>query len=131
VELRSWGFSIVVLAIFLLWNVWQSFITKELVVALIDDLNAVKDQLVKAKLEIVEKLSVLEAALVSSVAESAEVVAAVGALRDAAQALDDVVPDSPAPVVVPVEETVTEEAPVVEVVEEAPVVEVAEETPAE
>ena len=99
--------------------------------ALIDDLNAVKDQLVKAKLEIVEKLSVLEAALVSSGAESAEVVAAVGALRDAAQALDDVVTDSPAPVVVPAEETVTEEAPVVEVVEEAPVVEVAEETPAE
>lgn len=100
--------------------------------ALIDDLNAVKDQLVKAKLEIVEKLSALEVALVSSGAESAEVVAAVGALRDAAQALDDVVPDSSAPVVVPVEETaVTEEAPVVEVVEEAPVVEVAEETPAE
>ena len=122
-ELRSWGFSIVLLSLLILWNVWQSFGTKELVVALIDDLKSIKDQLAKAKSEIVSKVSDLEAALADSGTESDAVTEAVSALKDVAQALDDVVPDQPAPVVVPVDPeaapvqagTLPTDTPVVEV----------------
>jgi len=74
---------------------------------LVDDLKAVGDQLAKAKGEIVGKLDSLESALANAGTDSAEVTAAVAALKDAAQGLDDVVADAIAPAPV-------EDAPVVE-----------------
>lgn len=61
---------------------------------LVDDLNAVKDQLGKAKVEIVSKIGDLEIAVATAGQPSAEVAAAVASLKEAAQALDDVVPDA-------------------------------------
>lgn len=65
---------------------------------LVDDLNSIKDQLSKAKGEIVGKIADLEAANANAGVENAEVTAAVAALKDAAQGLDDVVADAVAPV---------------------------------
>lgn len=92
-ELRSWGLSILVIAALLLWEIWQSFKIKEFVVALADDLNAVRDQLVKAQAEIVDKVSSLEAALAAAGTEDAAVTEAVASLKDVAQGLDNIVPD--------------------------------------
>lgn len=86
---------------------------------LADDLKLVKEQLEKAKAEIVTRISGLEDALFSSGEQSAEVTAAVADLKSVAQGLDDVVAD------VPVENIPAEEAAPVE--EEAPV----EESPVE
>jgi hypothetical protein len=61
--------------------------------SLADDLNVVRDQLVKAQSEIVTKVSDLESALASAGTDSAEVTDAVAALKSVAQSLDDVVPD--------------------------------------
>ena len=87
--------------------------------ALADDLNAVKDQLVKAQSEIVAKISDLESALADAGTVPAAVTEAVDALKGVAQALDDVVPDVvPEPPVVeepPVEEPPVDEVPVDEV----------------
>ena len=116
---RSWGLSFLVIAALLLWAIWQSFTIKEFVVALADDLNAVKDQLVKARAEIVAKVSDLESALAASGTDSVAVTEAVTALKDVAQGLDDVVPDVVPDVVEVVEEVVVEEP--VEVVVEEPV----------
>lgn len=91
--------------------------------ALADDLLLVKEQLEKAKSEIVARIGGLEDALASAGEQSAEVTAAVADLKSVAQGLDDVVADVPAeipaeevPAEVPVEEAPVEEVPV----EEAP-----------
>lgn len=60
---------------------------------LVDDLNAVRDQLGKAQGEIVAKIGDLESALAAAGADSAAVADAVTSLKAAAQSLDDVVPD--------------------------------------
>lgn len=65
---------------------------------LVDDLNAIKAQLDKAKSEIVSKIGDLEIAVASAGEPSAEVVAALAAVKEAAQGLDDVVADAVAPV---------------------------------
>lgn len=81
---------------------------------LVDDLNAVKDQLGKVKAEIVGKLGELQNALADATSTKDEAVAAaVASLKEAAQALDDVVPDAIAPAP-PVEEPVVEEQVVTE-----------------
>lgn len=67
---------------------------KEAIVSLADDLNAVRDQLSKAKGEIVAKIGGLETALASAGDPDPAVAAAVEALKSAAQELDDVVPDA-------------------------------------
>lgn len=63
--------------------------------ALADDLNAVKDQLVKAQSEIVGKINDLELALAAAGTDSPAVTDAVIALKGVAQSLDDVVADAP------------------------------------
>ena len=63
----------------------------EKIMALADDIRAVKAQLDKAKQEIVDKISALEA----TIAAGGDVTAAMNELKGSAQALDDVVPDAP------------------------------------
>lgn len=77
--------------------------------ALLDDLQLVKDQLGKAKDEIVARISGLEDALASAGEQSADVTAAVADLKAVAQGLDDVVADVPVPA--EPETPVEEEAP--------------------
>lgn len=61
---------------------------------LVDDLNKIKDQLSKAKEEIVGKLGSLQNALADAKTVNDPAVAeAVAALKEASQALDDIVPD--------------------------------------
>jgi hypothetical protein len=60
---------------------------------LAETLIAIKDQLTKAKEEIVNKISDLENAL-ENVELSSEAQAALEALNETAQALDDIVPDT-------------------------------------
>ena len=81
---------------------------------LVDDLNAIKLQLDKAKGEVVSKIADLENAVANAGVEDAAVTEAVASLKDAAQQLDDLVADAkvePAAPEVPVpaeEGTVTE-----------------------
>ena len=77
---------------------------------LADDLNAIKDQLDKAKGEIVGKIGSLEDAIAAAGNVDPNVSAALAAVKEAAQALDDVVADAPVAPVEPVadEGTVTE-----------------------
>ena len=56
--------------------------------------SSVKDELLKAKTEILDKIAALEAAT-SDAELSADAVAALTDLKSAAQGLDDVVPDVP------------------------------------
>lgn len=63
---------------------------------LADDLNAIKDQLDKAKGEVLGKIAQLDQALAAAGEPDPGVIAAVDALKAAAQGLDDVVPDLPA-----------------------------------
>ena len=63
---------------------------------MIDAINGVAGQLVKAKDEILAKIQVLEDALANAGIVPAEAQVALDALKTAAQALDDVVPDVPA-----------------------------------
>lgn len=60
---------------------------------LADDLKLVKEQLEKAKGEIVTRIAGLEDALAASGDQSVEVAAAVADLKSVAQGLDDVVAD--------------------------------------
>jgi uncharacterized coiled-coil DUF342 family protein len=71
---------------------------------LAETLVAIKAQLTKAKEEIVNKITSLEEAL-ENVTLSPEAEAALASLNDAAQALDDIVPDEE-PVEEPVEEPI-------------------------
>lgn len=64
--------------------------------ALADELRSVRDQLSKAKDEIVTKISNLETALAASGAQTQEVTDAVADLKAVSQVLDDVVADAPA-----------------------------------
>ena len=59
-------------------------------------LNDAAAEAVKAKAEIVQKISNLEAAIVAAGNTSPEVDAALSALKDAVQGVDDIVPDQPA-----------------------------------
>lgn len=111
---QLWAFAIICLAasqallgVVLLVQVWQSSKIKGLTMGLVDDLNAVKNQLAKARSEITLKVFELEAALVSAGADSDAVNDAVSALKDVAQGLDDIVPDSPPALVVPVDPAAT------------------------
>lgn len=61
------------------------------------DLQALKDQLDKAKGEIVAKVQALEDALANAGGTTPEVDAALLALKGAAQSMDDLNPDAPAP----------------------------------
>lgn len=65
--------------------------TKDEVLAAIDQIGA---QLAKAKVEITERIDDLEQA-VSNGAEMDEVLSRLGAVRQLAQGLDDIVPDTP------------------------------------
>lgn len=56
-------------------------------------LLAVRDQVVKARGEITQKIATLEAAVLAGQTVSAEVEAALTAVRGAVQAIDDIVPN--------------------------------------
>lgn len=71
-----------------------------------EDLLDVRDQLVKARGEIVTKIEDLEAAVSNSGEVSPEVAEALSEVKAAAQALDDIVPDAV------VEDTPVDEPPV-------------------
>lgn len=111
-----WAFAIICIGIsqalmgcLIVWQKVQLSQMKGAVMGLVDDLNAIKEQLGKAKDEIVGKISDLESALAASGTPDPAVSAAVDSLKEAAQALDDVVPDVVAPVEpVPVEPTDSE-----------------------
>lgn len=109
---------ILIVALVLLEEVRNSTV-KEIIMGLVDDLNGIKDQLAKAKDEIVGKLGSLQNALADATSlNDPAVAAAVDSLKEAAQALDDVVPDE---VVAEVTEAVVEaasEAPLEPVVAE-------------
>lgn len=62
------------------------------------ELGEIKDQLVKANTEIQAKIQALVDAANNAGNTDPAVQAAIDALKPAAQALDDVVPDAPAPV---------------------------------
>ena len=61
-----------------------------------DTLKGIADQLVKAKTEIVNKITDLETALNNAGTLPADAQDALTALKTTAQALDDIVPDVPA-----------------------------------
>lgn len=63
--------------------------------AVSDALAGIKDQLAKAKAEVLSKITDLEAQLADAGKLDAADVAAIQDLKDAAQALDDVVVDPP------------------------------------
>jgi hypothetical protein len=94
------GAAQVFTGIAVLLQIWQSSTLKELVVALVDDLNAIKGQLTNARSEIVGKIADLESALAYAGTQTAEVNDAVAALKDVAKSLDDIVPDTAPPTVV-------------------------------
>ena len=71
--------------------------------SVVESLAAIKDQLVKARSEIVEKIDSLEEAVGEAGQPTPEVVAALEDLRGVAQSLDDVVADAPVEPVEPVE----------------------------
>ena len=71
--------------------------------SVVESLAAIKDQLVKARSEIVEKIDSLEEAVGEAGQPTPEVVAALEDLRGVAQSLDDVVADAPVELVEPVE----------------------------
>lgn len=84
---------------------WQWFINFKIIInallrlestmgAVADALAGVKDQLAKAKGEILAKLADLEAQLADAGKLDPADVAAIQDLKDAAQGLDDVVPDA-------------------------------------
>ena len=124
----AWAFTLFILGILLLLNLFAEYRIKELLMALAEDLHAVLAQLDKAKTEITDKITSLEGALASSGEQTQEVTEAVAALKLVSQGLDDVVADVIATEEAPVEEVPVEEVPVEEVpVEEAP----AEEAPVE
>lgn len=86
---------------------WQWFINLKIIInallrlestmgAVADALAGVKDQLAKAKGEILAKLADLEAQLANAGKLDPADVAAIQDLKDAAQGLDDVVVDAPA-----------------------------------
>lgn len=90
--------------------------------AIADELKSIKDQLEKAKSEIVVKISDLEAAVAAAGEPSAEVMNALADVKALAKGLDDLVVDAP----------VVEDAPVaVEAPAEVPAEVPAEELPAE
>jgi hypothetical protein len=89
--------------------------------AIADELKSIKDQLEKAKSEIVVKISDLEAAVAAAGEPSAEVMNALADVKALAKGLDDLVVDAP-----------VEDAPVaVEAPAEVPAEVPAEELPAE
>jgi molecular chaperone GrpE (heat shock protein) len=98
----SWAFTLFLLGVLLVLNLFTEYRLKELLMALADDLQAIKDQLDKASAEITGKIDALEAALASAGEQPEAVTEAVASLKLVAQSLDDVVPD-----------TVIEEPPVV------------------
>lgn len=64
---------------------------------LAQELTNIKNQLDKAKAEVMAKVADLEAALANAGQTTPEVDAALAALRGAAQAIDDLNPDTPTP----------------------------------
>jgi ABC-type transporter Mla subunit MlaD len=128
---ESWAFTLLILGILLLLNLYTDHRVKELLMALADDLRTIEDQLNKAKTEVTDKIEALEGALATSGEQTQEVTDAVAALKAVSQNLDDVVPDAVETVADPVADPVDE--PVVADPVEEPVVEAVEsvETPAE
>lgn len=62
---------------------------------LAEQLTALKDQTDKANAELLQKISDLEAAIVAAGNTTPEVDAALAALKDSVQKVDDIVPDQP------------------------------------
>lgn len=102
----AWAFTLLILGILLLLNLFTEYRLKELLMALADDLRTIEDQLNKAKAEVTGKIEALEGALAASGGQTQEVAEAVAALKAASQGLDDVVADAPVEVVEAVVEAV-------------------------
>lgn len=96
------------------WQIWQLTIIQEEIrenqMDTVAELAAIRDQLLKARSEMVSKIESLEQAVIDAGTPSPEVAAAVAELKDVAQALDDVVIDDVV-VEVPGEEVPGEEVP--------------------
>ena len=63
---ESWAFTLLILGILLLLNLYTDHRVKELLMALADDLRTIEDQLNKAKTEVTDKIEALEGALATS-----------------------------------------------------------------
>lgn len=90
----AWAFTLFILGVLLLLNLFTEYRLKELLMALADDLRSIEDQLNKARAEITGKISALEAALAAAGTQTQDVTDAVAALKAVAQNLDDVVEDA-------------------------------------
>lgn len=90
----AWAFTLFILGILLLTNLYTEHRLKELLMSLADDLREIENQLNKAKTEITGKISALEAALAASGTQAQDVTDALAALKSVAQNLDDVVEDA-------------------------------------
>jgi hypothetical protein len=127
----AWAFTLFILGVLLLLNLYTDHRVKELLMALADDLRTIEDQLNKAKTEVTDKIEALEGALATSGEQTQEVTDAVAALKAVSQNLDDVVPDVPVEEVVEaVDSSGGEIVEAVEAVEEAAAVEEVVETEA-
>lgn len=91
--MEAWAFTLFVLGVLLLLNLFTKYRLKELVMTLADDLRNIEVQLGKAKAEVSGKIEALESALATSGEQPQEVTDAVEALKAISQSLDDVVPD--------------------------------------
>lgn len=70
---ETWGVSIVLLGLLSLWNLYQTYQSKEIIMALAEDLQEIKAQLDKAAGEISGKISELEDALAHAGEQTQEV----------------------------------------------------------
>ena len=94
----AWAFTLLILGILLLLNLYTEYRLKELLMSLADDLRNIEVQLNKAKAEVTGKIEALEGALATSGEQTQEVTDAVAALKAVSQNLDDVVADVAEPV---------------------------------
>jgi len=106
--LTSIAISQALVCILLVRQVLALKATREIVMSLLEDLRAIKDQLSRARDEIVDRISGLETALAAAGTVDPEVVAALESIKATAQALDDIVPDEAVNPVQPAEPAVSD-----------------------
>ena len=123
------GSAQVLLSGLLLEQIFRTGQMKGFVMGLVEDIKALKEQLDKARGEIVAKIAGLEAAVnAAPLGPDPAVLEAVAELKASVQSLDDVVPDAVVESVEAVE--AAESVPVEEVSDEVAVVESAADAPA-
>ena len=87
-------FIVVLVILLLISNIYLIGTIMQTQIELAQALSFIKDQLVKASAEIVERVAALEVAVANAGMTSAEVDAAVDGLKAIAQSLDDMNPDA-------------------------------------